>query len=189
MAAATQTEVPTAKSTIKRLRVAQNVSVRELARRLGITAGAISQIERSEANGRINVSTLRKVLGALDAELTIDTHPTTAAARPPRAPFTRREERVAYELHRTLAKRLIDNPDAVLATVPENLSRMRSKTHGSFAHELLDEWERLSKGPIGAIIDVALGPDERSVELRQNSPFAGALSNQERLDAIARAAS
>ena len=60
---------------------------------------------------------------------------------------------------------------------------------GEHDHELLDEWERLSKGPIGAIIDVALGSDERSVELRQNSPFAGALSNQERLDAIARAAS
>ena len=129
------------------------------------------------------------MLGALDAELTIDARPTTAAGRPPRAPFTRREERVAYGLHRTLAKRLIDNPDTVLAAVPENLARMRSKTHCSFAHELLDEWERLSKGPIGAIIDVALGSDERSVELRQNSPVAGALSNQDRLDAISRAAS
>ena len=135
------------------------------------------------------MSTLRKVLGALDAELTIDARPTTAAGRPPRAPFRRREERVAYELHRTLAKRLIDNPDAVLAAVPENLARMRSKTHGTFAQELLDEWERLSEGSIGAIIDVAMGLDERSVELRQNSPFAGALSNQERLDAIARAVS
>lgn len=183
------TSVPVAKSIIKRFRLAQNVRVRELARRLEMTAGAISQIERSEASDRINVSTLRKVLHALDAELMITARPASMNHRASRAPFVRRDERVAYELHRALAKRLIDDPDAVLAVVPDNLAKMRTKTHGGHAHEFLDKWERLAKGPLGGIIDVALGTDERSIELRQHSPFAGALTDDERLEAIARASS
>ena len=51
----------------------------------------------------------------------------------------------------------------------------------------LDEWQALLDGPPEQLVDVFLGGDEHSVDLRQVSPFAGALSDEERLAAIRRA--
>jgi transcriptional regulator with XRE-family HTH domain len=60
--------VPT---TIKSTRIAAGISVNELARRLGVTPSAISQLERSELEGTIKVNSLREALGALGANLRI----------------------------------------------------------------------------------------------------------------------
>jgi len=75
----------------------------------------------------------------------------------------------------------------VLSVVPGNIEKIRPRVHGSMATEWLDEWQRLSRGSVGAIIDVLLGTDQHSIDMRQNSPFAGALTQQERLEAIGRA--
>ena len=44
----------------------------------------------------------------------------------------------------------------------------------------LREWERILDSGIGEIINSLTATDERSYELRENSPFAGALSQDRR---------
>jgi transcriptional regulator with XRE-family HTH domain len=115
--------VPLALSSIKRARLTRGLSVREFARQLGVTAGAVSQMERSEAAGKIGVDTLRRALEALGEDLVLTTQRHNGArGRVHRAPFARREERVSYELHRAVAKKLIEDP-----------SRSGGWTSGSFA--------------------------------------------------------
>ncbi len=55
--------------TIKSTRLAAGISVNELARRLGVTPSAVSQLERSEAEGTIKLNSLREALAALGASL------------------------------------------------------------------------------------------------------------------------
>lgn len=184
----TNTSVPVELSSIKRARISQGLSVREFSRRLGVTPGAVSQMERSEAAGKIGVGTLRGALAILGEDLVV----TTQRRRDKplsrhRAPFARREDRVTYELHRAVAKKIIDDPEPVLSLVPDNLEKMRRNVRGPLLERWLAEWESLVRGPIGNLIQVMLGEDNEAKEMRQNSPFSGALTQAERLDAIARA--
>jgi transcriptional regulator with XRE-family HTH domain len=170
-------------SRIRSERLLRDIGVRELARRLGVSPGAVSQWERGEERGTIRRSTLEKALRGIDPHLDV----TEPKHRVQPAPFQRREQRVSYELHREIAKRLIDSPDEVLSAVGPNIERMRQVVRGPRAHEWLDEWQRLAKGDLGTLIGVMLGTDQHSIDLRQNSPFAGVLSRDERIDAIERA--
>jgi transcriptional regulator with XRE-family HTH domain len=56
-------------ATIKTTRRAAGISVNELAKRLGVTPSAVSQLERSEAEGTIKLNSLREALGAMGANL------------------------------------------------------------------------------------------------------------------------
>lgn len=56
-------------SIIKSTRRSIGMSVNELARRLGVTPSAISQLERSEADGTIKLNSLRDALAAMGATL------------------------------------------------------------------------------------------------------------------------
>jgi hypothetical protein len=60
-----------------------------------------------------------------------------------------------------------------------NLEHMRSTSRGQ-ARRWMDEWDRLLKGPIDRLLAVLVSPSPRSRELRQNSPFAGLLNDNER---------
>jgi hypothetical protein len=42
------------------------------------------------------------------------------------------------------------------------------------------EWERLLEGPLTELLTALTSPSPRSRELRQNNPFAGVLSEEER---------
>ncbi|MHB1173048.1 MAG: helix-turn-helix domain-containing protein [Lacisediminihabitans sp.] len=61
--------------TIRSTRKSQGISVNEFAARLGVTAGAISQLERSEREGTIKLQTLGIALTALGQELLISSTP------------------------------------------------------------------------------------------------------------------
>ncbi|HEY0260274.1 MAG TPA: helix-turn-helix transcriptional regulator [Lacisediminihabitans sp.] len=174
------------KSTLRTARLARGIGVRELARRMNVTPGAVSQWERSEANNTIQLNTLNRALTALRG--VSQTRPATSDVYEP-APFEHREERVSFELHRAIAKKLIDAPSTVRAAIPEGIARIRSNVHGPLAKKWLDEWLRLSTGSVGELIDVLLGTDEHSIEMRQNSPFLTVLSQDDRLEAITRAIS
>lgn len=175
-------------STIRQARTAKGVGVRELARRMNVTPGAVSQWERSEANRTIQVDTLQRALRALGEELVMESRPVEGdRPRIERAPMGRREDRVSYELHRAIARKLIDAPDAVRSVIPDGVEKVRSHFRGPLVKAWLDEWLALSSGPLGPLVDVLLGIDEHAVEMRQNTPFLGILTQEERLEAIARA--
>ena len=98
----------------------------------------------------------------------------------------RREERVQLELHRALLGKLISDYATVRSVAARNLVKARAVVRGEQAAGWLDAWQSLLDGPPELLVDVLLGEDERSVDLRQVSPFAGVLTQQERLAAIAR---
>jgi transcriptional regulator with XRE-family HTH domain len=172
-------------SQIRLARERAGVGVRELGRRMDVTGSAVSQWERSEIDGTAQIRTIEKAIGELGDDLVLIARARSRAAW---RRLTRREERVGLEIHRSIAKKLIDDPAQVLSVVPRNVERMRGVVRGSVGHGWLDEWLELAHGPIGPLIETMLDTDQHSIDLRQNSPFAGALTQDERVQAIQRAA-
>jgi len=68
-------------STIKSTRLASGVSVNELANRLKVTPSAVSQLERSEAEGTIKLNSLREALAVLNSDLRLTAGPSSSASR------------------------------------------------------------------------------------------------------------
>ena len=168
---------------LRRTRLRLGLGVRDLARRAGVAPSAVTQWEHSEARGVLRRSTLKRALGAMGTSIEaedIALHSST--------PLERREDRVALELHRAVARQLVDRPDDVLDRVPENVRRMRPRVRGG-AVALLEVWSDLAaRREIGRLVDVMLSPSLRAIEMRQISPFAGVLSEEQRARAIERAA-
>lgn len=182
----TDTVIRPHESIIRRARVRAGVGVRELARLLGVTAAAVTDWERSEERGTAQLNTIRRALAILGEQVLVGSRrvvPVTSSAT-----LERREERVALELHRAVAKKLLDDPAAVLAVVPPNIERLRGQVRGSIAHSWLDEWAELAElRSVGGLVDVMVGTDPRSTDMRQSSPFLGVLTQAERIAAIHRA--
>lgn len=58
---------------LRSVRKSHGITVSELAGRLGVTQGAISQLEESERNGTIKMKTLQAALGAMGTSLVLTT--------------------------------------------------------------------------------------------------------------------
>ncbi|MCS5720014.1 helix-turn-helix domain-containing protein [Herbiconiux sp. CPCC 205763] len=66
---------------IRTARARSGMSIYDLAPRLGVTAGAVSQLERSERAGTIKLASLERALDALGERLHISTTPATMAEK------------------------------------------------------------------------------------------------------------
>ena len=93
-------------------------------------------------------------------------------------PLTREQER-SLAIHAAVAKELRSRETEVLAIARENLAKMRSVNPSAW--RLLDEWERVLQGSTDQIVARMLDPSERGRDLRQASPFAGALTAAQRV--------
>ena len=83
-------------------------------------------------------------------------------------------------LHRAIAGKFVADPSAVLAAAAANLRRLRRLHPEGRAWEWLDRWQAvLDLGP-AAVFDVLTSSARAAVELRNASPFAGVLSEEER---------
>ncbi|WP_104162816.1 hypothetical protein [Cryobacterium sp. N22] len=102
-------------------------------------------------------------------------------------PSSRREERVTMELHVAVARKLRADPVAVLAVVPSNLDRLRERLTSPIGQSWVSRWEELLAGPVEGLISGMLEDSELGRNLRQNSPFAGVLTQEQRIAAIDRA--
>jgi transcriptional regulator with XRE-family HTH domain len=91
-------------TTIKSTRLAAGVSVNELARRLGVTPSAISQLERSELEGTIKINSLREALSALGANLRITS-----------GPESRMSKYAPYRVAESMAEALLAKRDPTFA--------------------------------------------------------------------------
>lgn len=168
---------------IRHARLRRGIGVRALARLAGVTPGAVSQWEKSEELGTLRESTLRRALTAMGTNLEAEFPP------PSDSILTRREDRVALELHRAVAAKLVMNPDDVLSVVPGNIRIMRDRIQGNAAQAGLERWAFMAHNrQIGTLIEQMLSTDSLSISMRQTSPFMGVLSEQERVAAIERAA-
>lgn len=108
-------------------------------------------------------------------------------AKASRPALERREERVSYELHRAVAEKVIEDPQPVLSKARNNLQKMLAKTRDAYSVGWVLEWQTLVSGDVTKLVEVMLRPDERGIDLRQMTPFAGVLSQEERLVAIHKA--
>lgn len=102
-----------------------------------------------------------------------------APARP-----LRREALRSLWLHRAVAGKFVADPDRAIATARSNLARMlevepRTETY-------VQAWEHLLDAGPEAVLEVMTSTSREAVDLRQNTPFAGVLSEAER-QAILRA--
>ncbi len=78
------------------------------------------------------------------------------------------------------AGKLVADPVGVLEKARHNLrDLMRIHSRGA-SRRWLDEWQKLVDGPVDAILEALTSRTPRARELRQNSPFAGVLSDPER---------
>ncbi|TFD01413.1 hypothetical protein E3T28_06590 [Cryobacterium sinapicolor] len=134
----------------------------------------MEQSERDDRDDRIQLGMLKRALAVM--------------GRRPRVEVVniRREERVTMELHRALANRLRTDPKAVLDVVPDNLDRLRAGLRSPIRQKWVDRWAERVDSPVDLLILGMLADTPEGRELRQNSPFAGALTQGERVAAIER---
>lgn len=81
-------------------------------------------------------------------------------------------------LHCLVAEKIRRDP-ALFDRAKGTLSRWRA-TVCSASQPYLEEWERLMSQGVEACLAVAVEDSPRATALRQSSPFAGVLTNQER---------
>ncbi len=95
-----------------------------------------------------------------------------------------RDERRSLWLAYIVAGKVAAEPGRAIAAALDHLEDMRPNARGR-AKKWLDEWERLLNGPVDRILAALTDRSLRGRELRQNSPFAGALTEHERRMALA----
>ena len=97
-----------------------------------------------------------------------------------------RSDQVKYEYSRTIVEKLRSSDSVDLPKlVDQNVGIMRPNVSGLLTNNWLDDWQRLSRGPREDLYSVLLGEDEYSIEMRNNSPLIGILTQQERLKSMA----
>src|SRR5437899_9286789 len=91
-----------------------------------------------------------------------------------------RDQLKALWLHHAVAGRLVADPDRVLSKARTNLDRLRQLHSQGMAAMWLDRWRVILDEGVEAVLDALTSRTSHAVELRQNSPFAGVLSETER---------
>jgi len=89
-------------------------------------------------------------------------------------------DQIQLAQHKLIAKKLQENPEAILALARRNLQRYIGRRRSAPATSLWREWlALLEQNSIDRIVAVMTAKTEKAAELRQASPFAGALSAEE----------
>jgi excisionase family DNA binding protein len=100
------------------------------------------------------------------------------------SPLTRDQERSLW-LHRALLARLVTDPDDVLGLARANVAWLLELHKTQTAARWLAEWKRILDSGVDEVADLLTSRSPLAVELRQNSPFAGALSQETRSKVLA----
>lgn len=91
-----------------------------------------------------------------------------------------RDQRRSLWLSHAVAARLVEDPAAVLEQARRNLTAMRARSARGEAKAWLQQWTQLLDGPVEDVLEALTSRSPRSRELRQNSPFAGVLTDEQR---------
>lgn len=166
------TKPPEVAVLLRQAREQAGLSQRELARRGHTSSATVSQYESGAKAPRID--TLERLLAVCGRRLELRAVPRKsnrdrAAAR-------------SLALHQAVARRLEDDPEAVLVAARRNLATMRSIHADGSADRWLEAWAILLDGPVVEVVRALTDGSEAAHELRQNTPFAGILTASERWD-------
>jgi hypothetical protein len=93
--------------------------------------------------------------------------------------LTRDQERSLW-LHRAVAGRLVTDPRAVLAKARANIEKLTGIHAGTLAGHYIERWRTLLEEGTDVVLHALTSTAPEAVELRQNSPFAGALPEEDR---------
>jgi transcriptional regulator with XRE-family HTH domain len=129
----------------------------DLAKRLGVTSGAISQMERSEREGRIKLDTLERALEAMGRRLSIGSSPDSPYSDYTPAALTDQINDALDERDGSYALRLITHAASVLKDEPDKLTDAQLRTRPSQIKD--GRWEQLFRAVYGDAI-----PQERRPE-------------------------
>lgn len=89
------------------------------------------------------------------------------------------DQRRSLLLAYAVAGQIVLDPERALSIGRANVERMRSAARGA-ARIWLQDWSELLDGPVSDLLAVLVGPSQRSREMRQLSPFAGVLDEDQR---------
>jgi excisionase family DNA binding protein len=89
---------------------------------------------------------------------------------------------LAYGL--LVAEKLVVSAELVVDQARRNLGVQRKTHSDGSADHYLDAWEKLLAGPAESLVRVLTSLDQESVALRHAAPFAGVLTEAERLSVI-----
>jgi excisionase family DNA binding protein len=87
-------------------------------------------------------------------------------------------------LSQAVAGKLVRDPDRVLDQARRALAHLRTVHRRGQAARWLAEWEVILGGSVERVLETLTSPTPRARELRQNSPFAGALTERERTQVL-----
>lgn len=152
---------------IRHLRRLAGLKQAELARAGGTSQPAIAAYEAGRKSPTL--ATVRRLAAAVGLEATVQFAP----------PMTR-EERRSLHLHRAIAERLRSEPDRIVRLARLNLRRMGAGA--SRESQPLREWGVVLDRPVEALVEVLTDPSPWARELRHVTPFAGALTAEERAE-------
>ena len=86
-------------------------------------------------------------------------------------------------MHRRVAAKLIEDLDDLLNVVEENIAKTRALVRGVRPNRWLDDWQDLaSRQDIAGLVAAMVNPSQKGIEMRQCSPFTGALTPRVRRD-------
>lgn len=142
---------------IRTTREELGVTGADLAERLGVTVGAISQMERSEREGRIKLETLERALDAMGRRLSISTSLDSPYAEYTPAAVTDRVNDALDERDGSYALRLISHAASVLKDEPDKLTDAELRTRPSQIKD--GRWEQLFRAVYGDAIPEVRRPD------------------------------
>jgi excisionase family DNA binding protein len=91
-----------------------------------------------------------------------------------------REQSRSLLLGYAVAGKLVVEPDKVLEIARRNLDKADANQSRGATHRWIAQWRLLLAGPISQILETLTSKSEHSCEMRQNSPFAGVLSQAQR---------
>jgi hypothetical protein len=86
-------------------------------------------------------------------------------------------EDVSLELHRAVAQRLLEDPALVDRARERVAGWLRD---GSVARPYAQAWQAVLSGPVETVASFLADPGEKACQMRQASPFAGALDPRTR---------
>ena len=101
------------------------------------------------------------------------------------SPLLRREQERSLWLHRAVAGRLAIDTEGVLSTATKNLRRLAEVHPSGMTARYLRRWQEVVDAGPDTVFEALTTDAEWAVELRQNSPFAGVLSESERAAVLA----
>lgn len=148
----------------------------ELSRISGVLQPSISQF----LSGRVELSDrqLGRLLSCMGYRLEV--------VRRPADPGLTRSERRSWLLHRTLSGRLTrESLEQWLPMIGRNLDRLGGLVTGQPHERNLERWRSLvARRDVLGLKRAMTGLDRDSVEMREVSPMAGLLSEEERLGVL-----